>query len=100
MRRDKMSYLDEKYKKIIEHRGKDNQILKAMEELDELKCSLKLYRLGCATVSDIFGELADVRNMINQLTIIFEFKLVDIITEMQRKTDRELDRIEKEKGER
>lgn len=56
-----------KLKEVIEHYGKDAQIEKTIEELNELKEAL----YDGSPVSHIAEEIADVQIMIDQLKVIF-----------------------------
>jgi hypothetical protein len=58
----------------IEHYGKDAQILKAVEELNELAVELMHYRDGKCTEFDVRSELIDVLIMCEQMGLIFDEK--------------------------
>jgi len=66
-------------RQAIEHFGKEHQILKAFEELGELIVGLRN-----RDRENIIEEIADVRNMLDQLEMMF-----DIDTEQVEKIRRE-----------
>ena len=58
------------YQEAINKFGADNQILKAVEELNELATALMHYRQGKANLHQIDNERADVIIVLHQLDII------------------------------
>lgn len=85
------------YKRAVEHYGKDRQVEKAIEELDELK--LELMCKGDAFSRDnIISEMADVLNMLNQLFIIYEIDELKILQIAKEKMQRTMQRIEADNG--
>lgn len=85
------------YEKAISHWGKEKQIEKTIEELDELKEEIKLYLSGNQNDKELISEMADVMNMIVQLTLILGCGN-RILDEMDRKMARTMDRIDAESG--
>ena len=65
------------YEQAIEKFGRDHQILKAVEELNELATALLHFRQGKVGVIDVVGEIADVEIMVEQLKLIFNKDLVN-----------------------
>ena len=59
------------YQEAINKFGADHQILKAVEELNELATALMHFRDGKVEPNDVESEIADVEIMIEQLKIIF-----------------------------
>lgn len=86
-----------KMKCIIDYYGKENQIVKAIEEMAELQQVLAKILTQPSKVSkiSITTEIADVEIMLNQLKMIFDCeKDVDVWTGM--KLSRQLERMAKE----
>jgi NTP pyrophosphatase (non-canonical NTP hydrolase) len=76
------------YTKVIKKFGKTHQILKAVEELYELKVELlQVVNHGNINKAAIITEIADVYNMLIQLEIIFEIEGIEISKEMNRKME-------------
>lgn len=74
---------------IIEHFGKDAQIVKAMEELSELILELAKMVNGQGDIAHIAEEMADVHVMMDQLQLIFDIDielLEEIATEKIQRT--------------
>lgn len=71
------------YNKIIAKFGKDNQILKCVEELNELSqalCKISSADTGDITFENVVEEIADVEIMLNQIKIILDIPESDIET--------------------
>lgn len=88
------------YKKIINHYGNFNQILKTVEELNELSLELLKYIEGKdrTDIFKIIEEIADVEFCIEKIIMIFNINL-DSLKEMKElKIKRLLKRIENEGG--
>lgn len=83
----------EMHKKVIAHHGKDNQINKLFEELQELKDEINN---GSNTVN-LALEIADVMNMLEQLVIIYNLDESTVNTCQNNKMLRELGRINDDK---
>ena len=58
------------YEQAVNKFGADHQILKAVEELNELATALMHYREGKATINQVQDEIVDVSIILNQLEII------------------------------
>jgi len=88
--------LESKIAKIAEHYGLKNQLHKPTEELLELIKVISI--VDKINTEDLIDEIADVLIMITQLV---HLKNIDIKVgiRMDYKLDRQLKRIEKEKGE-
>lgn len=59
------------YQEAVNKFGADHQILKAVEELNELATALMHYRQGKLTGKQVQSERVDVQIMLSQLDIIF-----------------------------
>ena len=71
------------YNKIIEKFGENNQVLKCVEELNELAqvlCKLNSADTGGVTFENVVEEIADVEIMLNQIKIILDISESDIET--------------------
>lgn len=60
------------YTQLINHFGKRNQVIVAIEELSELQKELCKYLRDDSDLSHLTEEMADVEIMLEQLKIIFE----------------------------
>jgi len=74
-------------KRAVKKFGVDNQIIKAVEELSELIVALLKYRDKRINERDVIDEIADVKIMCEQLTVIFGADKID------RRTEEKLDRL-------
>lgn len=77
---------------IINHYGKENQIRKAIEELDELKEALNENH----TKDHIIEEMADVLVMLTQLALIYDIDPAVVNDMMEYKIDRTIERMGKD----
>jgi NTP pyrophosphatase (non-canonical NTP hydrolase) len=85
------------YKKAIAHWGKEAQIMKTLEELDELKDVIyKDLIEGHVDYDHLAEEIADVHNMLIQLMLIYNISAQTIEDNMTMKMRRTVDRIENE----
>jgi uncharacterized protein YabN with tetrapyrrole methylase and pyrophosphatase domain len=82
------------YKKVIEYYGKTAQLEKATEELEELKVELWEWMNSNSNRDRVVSEIADVQNMIHQLSIIYDISLKELFDAMDLKMKRTLQRIE------
>ena len=89
--------MKEKIKKIADHYGLSNQLMKTVEELNELsiECA-KSWEKKSITVN-LIGEIADVEIMIEQLKYLGKIEQKDIDEVKAYKIDRQLRRIADEK---
>lgn len=91
--------IKEKQKEIIDHYGFDNQLDQLMEECGELIVSIaKSKRYESADVcvdhyDNLIEELADVKNLIEQLELADDYTGQGIEAMIDHKVNRELDRI-------
>lgn len=60
------------FRNAIEVFGKENQIIKSIEEMSELTTELCRNNIGRSSKQKIAEEIADVVIMMNQLIIIFD----------------------------
>lgn len=58
------------YQEAVNKFGADHQILKAVEELNELATALMHYRQGKATIEEVQKESVDVQIMLGQIDLI------------------------------
>ena len=87
--------------KILNHYGRDNQLLKSIEELDELKDAIRKERTADTldnyeydVKSEVMTEIADVLIMCEQLRIMHKIPLCELDKEINYKVDRQLQRME------
>lgn len=59
------------YQKAVNHYGKEHQLLKAVEEIEELNNELTKFLSGRENNEEVAEEAADVEIMFNQLGIIY-----------------------------
>ena len=91
--------ISQKQKKIIDHYGFDNQSDQLIEECGELIVSIsknKRYSLSESCIDyydNLIEELADVKNLIEQLELKNDYVRQGIEVMIEHKTNRELDRI-------
>lgn len=82
----------DKYQQILEHYGYEHQLLKLIEESNELGASIARFLGEDSGERDNFvSEMADVLVLIRQLTIIFGDN--EIEKEVEFKLDRQIQRI-------
>ena len=60
------------YKRALELYGRENQLIVAVEELDELGKEICKELRGIGTLTNIAEEIADVRIVLEQLEMIFD----------------------------
>ena len=88
---------DEKLEKIIKTYGSKAQISKAVEELIELaEVLIKDVNKGICDHWELLEELADVEIMLKQLRIIYKVDDTELQGYINDKTNRTIERIEKE----
>lgn len=75
------------YQEAIAKFGVDHQILKAVEELNELATALMHYREGKATDQQVMNEIADVQILFEQLELIFEMESAPFVHEKLKKLE-------------
>lgn len=86
---------------IVDNYGKRSQVGQAIEEMSELTVELnKNINRNKDNVEDITKEIADVMIMLMQLLVIYGIDTDNITIEMQKKIDRQINRIQKEKDTR
>ena len=91
--------------KILNYYGRENQLLKSIEELDELKDAIRKERTAETldnyeydVKSEIMTELADVLIMCEQLRRMHSIPLCELEREINYKVDRQLKRMEGERN--
>ena len=89
--------MDEKLLKIIEHYGVNAQQRKLQEEVFELQEAITLFEYGKGFRWGVIEELADVFVLLNQIGTYYHIEEEEIINVFNKKVDRTLKRIEKEK---
>ena len=86
----------EKPREILNHYGREKQILQTVEEMAELSVELiKSVNRNKNNAAEVVNEIADVKNMLNQMMIVFNIKESDLKKSMEYKLDRQIKRIEK-----
>ena len=93
-------FLVQKTQEIADHYGLRHQLVKTVEELNELplECA-KSYRDGSITVN-LINEIADVLVMIYQLIHLGQIEWKDVLEVMKFKVDRQLGRIDETEEEK
>lgn len=85
------------YQKVIEHYGKTEQKIKAIEELRELEKELwREMEKSDYDIYNMINEIADVANMLVQLCWIYRIDQDTLRQGMEFKMERTLKRIEEE----
>lgn len=91
--------------KILNYYGRENQLLKSIEELDELKDAIRKERTADTldnynydVKAEVMTELADVLIMCEQLRRMHSIPLCELEREINYKVDRQLKRMEGEKN--
>ena len=85
--------MNTKLKQIADHYGQYHQGIKTLEELGELQLAILGMLKGEDTLEHVTEEIADVYVMLLQLKYLFDISQVDVAVVMQRKIDRQLERI-------
>lgn len=85
------------YIKAIEHFGEEAQLKKTLEELKELRLEVRRALNGRLDREALVSEMSDVCNMIAQLGWIYAISQEEISYEANRKMQRTMERIQKEK---
>ena len=80
------------FREAIETWGAETQIDLALEELGELQTALARHRRGRADVEDVAEEIADVRIMARQLSVVYGEDRVD--SHVERKMERLRERLD------
>ncbi len=86
--------VNNKYYDIVKKYGAKNQIIKSVEELNEL--TVELFKAYKGEENNILEELADVEVMLLQLKIIFKLDEKELNNVKEFKIKRTLERVEKE----
>jgi phosphoribosyl-ATP pyrophosphohydrolase len=81
----------EQLQRIIQHYGKENQMLKAVEESTELSLALQHHWSGKAGKSEVITEIADMMILCNQMALLFGESEVEL--EIDRKIKRTIKRM-------
>lgn len=72
--------MEDLYKRVIKKFGKENQIERLLEELNELGLAIHKYkRYNCSDVKKMLvcSELADVEILIEQMKLIFPKEIIE-----------------------
>lgn len=85
-------------KSIANHYGKENQVLIAIEEMSELTKELCKYYRRYDRRREIIEEISDAEIMLEQLKELFNCES-DVSKVIDFKLDRQMRRIEQERGE-
>jgi NTP pyrophosphatase (non-canonical NTP hydrolase) len=81
------------YRQALTQWGAGAQLAMVHEEIGELLVCVGHVGRGRATASDLAGEIADVRIMLEQLALIAEIPEADIDAKMRAKLDRLASRL-------
>lgn len=87
----------EKLTSIIEHYGKKQQMVVAMEEMSELQKELAKNFRGHENRHEIIEELSDVSLMLDELMIMFDINQMTVDYNKSMKIGRTMKRIAEEK---
>lgn len=79
--------------------GRNRQVNKAIEELEELTVELLRMQSGNGSKKNIKEEMADVLNMLYQLCFAYKIRINEVKHIAELKVKRTLKRIEKEQKE-
>lgn len=94
--------LEEKEKSIIEHYGLNPQLKYIQTEVFEMNEAIIRHEENAypsdMCLENIIEEIADVQMMLNQFKVYFNIKEEELNKIMNFKADRQLKRIEQEKG--
>lgn len=85
------------YEIAIQHWGVEAQLRKTIEELRELETETRRALDNNLDRNNMISEIADVLNMLQQLQIIYNIPTVEVFKEIDRKMERTMQRIEKER---
>jgi NTP pyrophosphatase (non-canonical NTP hydrolase) len=85
------------YHEVIKHYGEQAQLEKTLEELKELRLEVRRALEGRCDRDALISKIADVHNMLRQLSIIYHINGYDILFKMDEKMNRTMLRIEKER---
>lgn len=88
--------MKEKIKKIADHYGLSHQLMKTVEELNELSIECAKSWEKAEITIDLISEIADVLVMITQILYLSKFDWNDVEEIMEYKVDRQLRRIKEE----
>lgn len=80
-------------KRIAERYGTTAQIGQTYEELGELITALHKYQRDHDKIGEVTEEMADVLIMIEQIRYLLGIKTADVLAEIDRKVDRQIERI-------
>lgn len=82
--------------KILNHYGRTHQEKKALEELAELQVAITHH----VSAEDVLSEIADVLIMAEQIRLMWNISPAQVVSEIDRKVDRTLERIENDNKKR
>lgn len=84
---------DEKYNKIFDYFGYENQRRKMNEEMQELNDAILLYEKGIGDIKDVIEEMGDLLNILDGFTQEYNITQDELREIMQLKLDRTIERI-------
>lgn len=85
--------LEEKYKKVFDYFGYENQRRKLNEEVQELNDEILLYEKGEGDIKNIINEMGDVCNIIREFMFAYDILQEELTSSMDDKMDRTVERI-------
>lgn len=84
---------NEKYNKIFNYFGYENQRRKMNEEMQELNDAILLYETGNGDINNVIEEIGDLFNVINGFMEFYEITHDEVENIMKHKLDRTIERI-------
>lgn len=83
----------EKYEKVFDYFGYENQRRKLNEEMQELNDEILLFEKGKGDIDDVIIEIADLCNIIKGFIVEYEIDENEVKMIMEKKMDRTIERI-------
>ena len=85
--------IEEKYKKVFDYFGYENQRRKLNEEVQELNDEIMLYEMGEGDIKNVINEMGDVCNIIREFMFAYDISEEEITSSMNYKINRTIERI-------
>lgn len=90
----KQMTLEEKYMKVFDYFGYENQRRKLNEEVQELNDEILLYEKGEGDIKNVINEMGDVCNIIRGFMYAYDISQAELTSSMDDKMDRTVERID------
>lgn len=84
----------EKYEKVFDYFGYENQRRKMNEEMQELNDEILLYEKGMGDINKIIEEMGDLFNVLNGFIFNYDIDNEEIKNTMEYKLNRTITRID------